>query len=460
VSPGSAEADRPTQTWSKSVLVSLNSKKSTTQFTRAPQSLSERYGTRILVILGLTFAVAYAALGDRVLLLGHIATLELDTALRSALVGRYDPGSVTPLTVVTIDDATAAEPTANAESWGFSDTTPRDKLAQMLAVISKSFPAATVVDVDLSDNGGASASGDTQADAVLRAFLESYSGRSLIFVKRAQVGGDGQYRLAPSRFDQTIAGNSRLSWAHALYSTDPDGTVRQWTEWLVVCLPTGPLVLPSVPLRILATWPEQARQAFPRPSALTLRGSCKTGISQSPRHIIIYDEALSGAHVAALSRDLSQVSAWQLLDARIKRDDTALFSDRVVLIGGTRSGSADLWRTPVGALPGVEVMANTIRFAPGQLRESHHALLSSLAFFGIFCGLQMLLRPIGAIAVGGALCATVIYFAGPYVTLDAFQSAIILFVELTIVEECVRLWLDARTFGWQFLASNHLRRSN
>jgi CHASE2 domain-containing sensor protein len=422
------------------------------------RSLSERYGTRILVILGFAFAAAYAAFGDRVLLLGHVATLELDAALRSALVGRYDPEYIAPLTLVEIDDATAAEPTVNAESWGFSDATPRDKLAQMLTVIAKSSPAVTVVDVDLSDNGSASAIGDTPADAVLRAFLESYSGPSLIFVKRAEMDARGQFRLAPSRFDQAIAANSTLSWAHAMYQTDPDGTVRQWTEWLAVCPPSGPLVLPSVPLRVLATWPEKSRQAFPRPSALTTRGPCITGISRSPRHIIIYDEALSGTRIAALSRNLSWVSAWQLLDARMKRDDHALFSDRVVLIGGTRSGSADSWRTPVGALSGVEVMANTIRFVPGQLRESHHHLLNSLVFFGIFCGLQMLLRPIVAIAVGIAFCAIVIYFAGPYVTLDAFQSAIILFVELTIIEECIRLWLDARALGWKFLVANHLRR--
>jgi CHASE2 domain-containing sensor protein len=329
----------------------------------------------------------------------------------------------------------------------------------MLGVIAKSSPAVIVVDVDLADDRPAPASGDTQADAVLRAFLDSYRGPSLVFVKRAETDPVSQIGLAPSSYDRTIATNSRLSWAHATYATDPDGTVRQWAEWLAVCPPSGQLVLPAVALRILATWPDQSLHHYPRPSAPSLREPCVSGIGRSPRHIIIYDEALSGTHVAAMSRNLSRVSAWQLLDERLKRDDHALFSDRVVLIGGTRSGAMDLWRTPVGTLPGVELMANTIRFAPGQLRESGHALLYSLAFFGIFCVLKDLLRPIVAIAVGVALCATVIYFAGPYVTLDGIQSAIILFVELTLVEECIRLWMDMRQFGWQFLAANHWRRS-
>jgi len=422
----------------------------------APESLSETYGPRILIILGVSFVIAYLILGERVLF-GHVATLELDAALRGALVGRYDPKTILPLTLVTIDDATAAQPTPSMQTWGFSGSTPRDKLAAMLGVIAAAAPAAIVVDVDLSDDKR-DPTEVSSTDEVLRSFLSSYTGPSLIFVKRAETESGGQIRLAPSTlFDPVLAANSRLSWAHALYVTDPDGTVRRWTEWLVSCAPSGPVVLPSVPLRILANWPEQSAEHYPRPAALMSGGLCSSEAGKSPGHTVIYDQALLRTAVA-LSRNVSKISAWQLLDPRMQRDDHALFAGRVVVVGGTRNGTADLWRTPVGMLYGVELIANTIRFAPGQLRDSSYALGYTLSFFVLFCVLKHYLRPIVALAAGILLSTAAAYIAGPYVILDSVQNAIVLFVELTIVEEIIILSLDAKSFGWRFFVSNHLRR--
>jgi CHASE2 domain-containing sensor protein len=420
------------------------------------ESLSEVYGPRILLILGVLFVIAYLILGDRVLF-GHVATLELDAALRGALVGRYDPNTILPLTLVAIDDTTAAQPTPTMETWGFSGSTPRDKLAAMLGVIAAAAPAAIIVDVDLSDDER-DPSAVNPMDQSLQSFLSGYAGPSLIFVKRAELKSGGEIRLAPSTlFDPVIAGNSRLSWAHALYVTDPDGTVRRWTEWLVSCAPAGPVVLPSVPFRILATWPEQSAEHYPRPAAFLPTGPCTSGSGKAPGHTVIYDEALLGT-AAAPSRNVSKISAWQMLDPRMQRDDHALFAGRVVVIGGTRQGTADLWRTPVGMLYGVELIANTVRFAPGQLRDSGYALAYTLSFFVLFCVLKHFLRPIVALAAGILLSTGAAYVAGPYVILDSIQSAIVLFVELTIVEEIIILWLDAKSFGWHFFISNHLRR--
>jgi CHASE2 domain-containing sensor protein len=406
--------------------------------------------------LSVSFIAAYLILGDAVLF-GHVATLELDAALRGALMGRYDPHTILPITLVTIDDATAAQPTPSMDTWGFSGTTPRDKLAAMLGVIAASAPTAIIVDVDLSDDERAPAPASSM-DESLRGFLASYTGPALIFVKRAEADSGGQIRLAPSAlFDPVIAANSHLSWAHALYATDPDGTVRRWTEWLVTCSPTGPVFLPSVPMRILATWPPSSTERYARPAAFVPDRPCPSGAGKVPDHTVIYDEALLGT-AAAPSRNVSKISAWQLLDPRIQRDDNALFAGRVVVIGGTRKGAADLWRTPVGMLYGVELIANTVRFAPGQLRDSGYAMAYTVSFFVLFCVLKHFLRPIVALAAGILICTGAAYIAGPYVILDSIQSAIVLFVELTIVEEIIILWLDAKHFGWHFFISNHVRR--
>jgi CHASE2 domain-containing sensor protein len=422
----------------------------------APVSLSERYGPRILLALSALFIVAYLLLGDRVLF-GHVATLELDAALRGALMGRYDPKTILPIALVAIDDATAAQPTPTLQSWGFSGSTPRDKLAAMLQLIAASGPAAIVVDVDLSDDKRDPAAASSM-DQTLQSLLSNYAGPPLIFVKRAEMGAGGVVQLQPSTlYDPVIAANSRLSWAHALYVTDPDGTVRRWTEWIVTCASSTPVVLPSVPLRILANWPEHAAEHYPRPAPILADGDCPSGAGKAPGHTVIYDEALMGTGMA-LSRNISKISAWKLLDPGVQRDDQALFAGKVVVIGGTRNGATDLWRTPVGMLYGVELIANTIRFAPGQLRDSSYALADTLGFFVLFCVLKHFLRPIVALAAGILLCTGAAYVAGPYVILDSIQSAIVLFVELTIVEEIIILSLDAKHFGWRFFVSNHLRR--
>jgi CHASE2 domain-containing sensor protein len=402
-------------------------------------------------------SIAYLVFGNR-LVFGSVAAVELDSALRASLVSRFDPESMLPLTLVEIDDATAAAPTPQVASWGFTSVTPRDKLAEMLNRIASFAPAAIVVDVDLSDDPAEATQGVRHADEALEQFFKGYTGPSLILVKRSTATHDGQFAIASShRFDPIVSANARLSWAHAMYATDADGTVRKWAEWFVSCTATGATALPSVPLRVLATWPTDSGSSFPRPSALAYSAPCRPGLTDSRSHVIIYDGALSGRPGATVSRNLSRISAWQVLDPHLRRDDRTLFFGRVVLVGGTRSDSTDLWRTPVGLLPGLELMANTVRFAPGQLRETGHATTYSLALFLFFCALRWLLRPIVAIAMGVGCCAGLLWGLGPYVILDAIQNSIILFAELSIVEETVHLYFDARTHGWRFLVSPDLR---
>jgi CHASE2 domain-containing sensor protein len=422
----------------------------------APRSHSARYRTRGLLILTALFSVAFLVFGNH-MVLGNVAAIELDAALRSALVSRYEPQLIVPLTLVTIDDATAAAPTPTAATWNFTAITPRDKLAQMLGVVAAAGPAVIVLDVDLSDPGTPDIASMSRQNELLEQFLRSYDGAPLILVKRADAV-DGQVTLAADpNFDPIVATNTRLSWAHALYSTDSDGAVRTWNEWLVLCSASGPSVLPSVPLQVLSIWPTSNALQVERPRALTLRRPCRSGLSESRSHIVIYDEALSGRSEPAIARNVSRVSAWELLDPHIKREDKALFAGRAVLIGGTRTGSADSWKTPVGTLAGVELMANTVRFAPGQLRESGHTVVYTLLLFIVFCFLRLLLRPVVTVLAAIAVCALALRFLGPYAVLDAIQNAIILFAELCILEECMHLWFDARAYGSKFLLSPDLR---
>ena len=47
-----------------------------------------------------------------------------------------------------------------------------------------------------------------------------------------------------------------------------------------------------------------------------------------------------------------------------------------VFIGATHSGTGDVWVTPSGLLPGVELLANTVRFLPLQSTTGRHAELA------------------------------------------------------------------------------------
>jgi CHASE2 domain-containing sensor protein len=109
----------------------------------------------------------------------------------------------------------------------------------------------------------------------------------------------------------------------------------------------------------------------------------------------------------------------------------------VVVIGATHPGSGDFWLTPSGVRPGVEMVANSIRYAPVQggnqslaQRLGYRAL--ALFLFGTFILFERKLRglPATVLSVGTALVtiAVVMSVTQTLAVFDALEAAILLIV--------------------------------
>jgi len=145
-------------------------------------------------------------------------------------------------------------------------------------------------------------------------------------------------------------------------------------------------------------------------------------------------------------RNAQAVSATAVLDPAIARDDSSLFAGRVVLIGATHADGGDQWLTPVGVLPGVELLANTIRYARLKPTDGLWAEFARRAFaFVLFLGFVAILqclkgaaRPIAFVLLG--LIPTFVALKLGWIGfLDALETAVL----LTIVYEAVRLLVDS-----------------
>jgi hypothetical protein len=147
-----------------------------------------------------------------------------------------------------------------------------------------------------------------------------------------------------------------------------------------------------------------------RPVPPTLRHSCREADDAAARLLLVGPRLTGPGH--AMIAGTRWLSASSLLDEEISRDDIALFRDRVVFVGATHSGSGDFWLTPGGVLTGVELLANTVRFAPlqttGIASEVAYRGAALLVFF-MFAMFTWLLR--GIVAILASIFAVLMFAA-------------------------------------------------
>lgn len=397
------------------------------------------------VTLASVCAILFAVVGGVRDVFGahHLASapFDPDLALRTLSAGWYKPHRTVPVSIVDIDNDTY-------RGWGSPAITPRDELARLIEVVTAASPAAVVVDIDLS--GAATEVADAQS-AALHGYFERYAGPApLIFPKRIERGRDGRRLAAPSPFDAVFARNPHLSWAHASLASD-GGNVRKWAEWISICDAGGKSWLPAVAVRVaerIAVLPRGLERPTPPSAPIDCSGS--DFVTQR----LLIGPRLTGEKQRAVQRDARAVSAGLVLDREIARDDAGLFGDRVVLIGATHAGTEDYWLTGAGVLPGVEVLANTIRYAPLQNRGGIGSAIgyrvAVLVLFALYAWAVWSWKgmPAAVIIVPGTLVVVAIAIGvWEYVgVFEAIQAAALLF----IVYEATRTVLDlAEDWRWK-----------
>ena len=363
--------------------------------------------------------------------------IDLDHSLRALSLGWFASDRTIPITIVDIDESTN-------RAWNSQAITPRDDLARMLEVVTAAGPISVVADIDLSWGDQPDAAVN-DGQRVLREFLQQYRGRApLIFPKRTEPSPDGSSRKAASPFDEVFEKNSRLSWAHASFETDAGGAVRNWHEWLQVCTTSGAEWLPSVPVRLAAVV-ETLPRGLDRPVAMaTHESTCAPASGDSarkPKRLFIGPRLTGGGRAPAA--DAQSISASLLLTPEISRNDARLFGGRVVFIGATHASAGDFWLTPSGVLPGVELLANTVRFAPLQgesqgrtARLVHRS--TALLLFAVFACVQWWLRGLAALAVATIFTLVVVAVAiegyDNFGVFDSIEAAILMMIAYKALE--------------------------
>jgi len=403
----------------------------------------------LLWIFAASFALIGAVrVGAPMRLLAN-SPFSLDLALRTLSAGWFEPRDVIPVTLVEIDDATNRQ-------WGSPAVTPRKPLVDLLQTIAPAHPLAIIVDIDLAWGGA-----DPDLPA-LRNYLAAYQGPApLIFPKRIEPAPGGNRGMAVSPLDDVFAANPHLAWAHASFESDGGGVVRQWTDWVEVCTTEGTTLLASIPAR-LSLLLEPLPRGLRRASAPPLHDSCRRE-NDPPGQLLLIGPRLTGPARLGLTADAASISASTVLDQDMDRDDAWFFGDRVVLIGATHSAAGDFWLTPSGVLPGVELLAHTVRLAPlrdepgvGPALQHRAAVLVAFLFF-VVIGLTLRgLAAAGAYVAGGLLFVAVpIWLWEYYRVFEALEVAVLLVVAYKFFQavlDTIERWKTERTTrpaGWR-----------
>jgi len=399
---------------------------------------------------GYRHAAVLAAVTIGFVLLGKAVLWPLDTALAllpvsapvtvdsfllagSAVLGVVRPTQDVPLTLVEIDDRLYAE-------WGRPCVTPRDQLARLIALVAAQHPKAIVVDINL-DCTATATSCPTGGGCDLGAFFSAYSGPPLVLVRgmymETSPNAEPKVRASRTAYEDAVASNPNILWAHTMYLTDGDGTVRRWRDAWEACTDSGTETVLAVPIRVTAALTGQGSiaQAPPR------TGQCTFTAQTSPQHLLILGAPIIGE--AQLNSSGPRVlPARHLLDPERSIERSGYFSldGRVVIIGATHAASGDVWRTPIGLMPGIELIAHTLRFSPTQIAlppgSVGYSKPITLVAFWTLAALAFLLRPGLVVLLAAVLAFVAIFVAtGVYGRFDIFESLALslwIFIEFAV----------------------------
>jgi len=264
--------------------------------------------------------------------------------LLQTIRGKQQP---TDVVIVAIDDAAF-------EKLGFRQPTPRDYLARVVRGLQRSGAAVVGFDVTFG-------SPTTEADdrALAKAMLDfSDDGVSRVVVAGPLVPGSGPLG-DPALIKAVVQGSP-------IVPQDADGIVRRVEP--LVAEAKGKAPLPALGLAVAARLAgldaERLAAALaadiPLPIPLSrpgrpfqTDGAPPVRVAPGAEWTINYVGHTPGFFVIPIDE------VAKIADPNVAFDDTT-FRGRVVLIGGTWTGSRDEFWTPHGKMPGVEVHANVI----------------------------------------------------------------------------------------------------
>lgn len=290
------------------------------------------------------------------------------------------PDNALPITLLDVDDKTRA-------SWGNQRITPHAALARLVEESAKLGSAMVVSDFDLSPEIAGAA-----GDPALLALLESYKPEwppLLLARKISFTRGEGEEEFvardaAATPYDDAVRGKPNIHWITTLNDIGGDRQVRRVRSWQTVCVGAGGTAFPSAILVAAALlYPEDGHQAD---LEAFLKSRAETDCRNEPEAKLSWPkfegQAITIPYMVAdrpetrslfrIEKDgrqtvvLRRISAGQIVTydgttAQLAGElDADPFRGRVTLIGASHADTSDFYNTPLGTMPGVLIIANSI----------------------------------------------------------------------------------------------------
>lgn len=370
---------------------------------------------------------------------------------------------------------------ASWQDWGQPLVLPRDKLANLVAVAVGLKARAIVLDVDLAYPD------KDERERALSDFLRQYpkGAPPLLLVRSLTAASDGGPARYPSQrqtpYDEpvarAVAAGARITWATPLFEADRDGLIRRWRLFEIVCDAGTASVVPSLPLAV-ADLVRRKSGAAGASAADALQGELKPLLPRecaSPaataRPVAI--AATAGAPEIVLNgSDQSQRVIYRIpwrpnepsLGPRTGNDPPlnlvevrsaravlaappgalARLEGRFVLIGGSFAAGGDIHPTPIGAMPGVVVLANAMHAlvysgTPRAPKPWQSAVIT-LAVLTIAAAATAFLRP--SVAAVATACGVLLI---QVLALPIFRSGAVLSLAVpalgAVFHETIEAWV-------------------
>lgn len=437
----------------------------------------QRAATVVIIAIAMVLMLAG---GGKTLVQSFDSLGKTDRLAAISLIMSGVPEDALPVTFLDIDDATRI-------AWKAEGSTPHPALAELIRLASANRASAVLVDFDLS----AELPG-TPPDPNLSGVLRGYAAEAplLMLVRRINFtrgnAAEGQETRhasgsAATPYDGDVEGKPNIMWVSALNQPGGDGQVRRVRLWQVVCDGASGTVFPSAALAVRARLAEGGARRDALTEFLETRAAVECGRATMPEPqwpkaaaqdsmlpYVFGDSGTAPARLRVKQDGRALVLLRRISAARLVRQtgdvmepagevDADPFEGRVVVIGASYTGNGDVHDTPLGAMPGALVIANSIVQSKTMVETRPISAsvinLLSLLMFLVFAILARYLVPVAAL-VGIFLVSLAGLFAVSRIA--GFESGVSMlgaalsgFAVFKLVDMLARIALDVPKRRWR-----------
>ncbi len=325
------------------------------------------------------------------------------TLYRGDLVKENTP----PFVILDIDEETY-------QAWGEPFITPRDKLLKLLHFAVQSQAKLIIVDIAIDEQPHLAEGLLHPHDLALKYYLAEYDNRycsdsdcpAILLTRTFRLPkgikpfnpNTQPYYLAqrPSFLDKIVMRSSHIYWGSTQFEREHDRLLRRWNLWIPTCTQMVSDIIPSMPL-LAATLLVEEEKSGVLPCSCRLRHhlnyflpNCQKspqkwtsdGLRHKPTEFVVSQDLVFDLHPTRLSRRMLYTIPWYLNPGKTlptvsdgrelltimsankilnKSVSDKALRDSVTIIGGSYLAGRDWHATPLGWMPGLLVLVNSIQ---------------------------------------------------------------------------------------------------